>query len=202
MKDLMSQLKVLRWDDHRYYHQSRINQSLHFVSALSFLTAYVMLFIDPAISALIGWLVGMGTRQTGHYVFEPRGYDHVNDATDEYKEKIKVGFNMRRKTILIAVWLACPLLLYVDPTLFGLMEPSQTKVEYVHDVGLLWLALGVGGLMFRTLHLLFIRDAGTALAWMLKILTDPFHDVKLYHKSPLYLLRGELLDPMTHVHHG
>ena len=202
MKDLMSQLKVLRWDDHRYYHQSRINQSLHFVSALSFLSAYVMLFIDPAISALIGWLVGMGTRQTGHYVFEPRGYDHVNDATDEYKEKIKVGFNMRRKTILIAVWLACPLLLYVDPTLFGLMEPSQTRMEYVHDVGLLWLALGVGGLMFRTLHLLFIRDAGTALAWMLKILTDPFHDVKLYHKSPLYLLRGELLDPMTHVHHG
>jgi len=90
----------------------------------------------------------------------------------------------------------------VDPTLFGLMEPSQTRMEYVHDVGLLWLALGVGGLMFRTLHLLFIRDAGTALAWMLKILTDPFHDVKLYHKSPLYLLRGELLDPMTHVHHG
>jgi len=29
-----------------------------------------------------------------------------------------------------------------------------------------------------------------------KIITDPFHDVKLYCKSPLYLLRGELMDPM------
>ena len=29
-----------RWDDHRYYHHSRINQSLHLLSALSFLCAY------------------------------------------------------------------------------------------------------------------------------------------------------------------
>jgi hypothetical protein len=36
--------------------------------------------------------------------------------------------------------------------------------------------------------------------WMTKILTDPFHDAKLYHKSPLYLLRGELIDP-RHAQH-
>jgi hypothetical protein len=34
---------------------------------------------------------------------------------------------------------------------------------------------------------------------MAKIVTDPFHDIKLYHKSPLYLLRGELIDPMMHA---
>ncbi len=28
-----------------------------------------------------------------------------------------------------------------------------------------------------------------------KILTDPFHDIKIYHKAPLALLRGELIDP-------
>jgi hypothetical protein len=33
------------------------------------------------------------------------------------------------------------------------------------------------------------------LAWATKILTDPFHDIKLYHKAPLALLRGELIDP-------
>ena len=37
---------------------------------------------------------------------------------------------------------------------------------------------------------------------MTKILTDPFHDIKLYHKAPLYLLRGELIDPMQHVDPG
>ena len=36
-----------RWDDHRYYHHSRINQFLHLISAMSFLVAYVFLCIDP-----------------------------------------------------------------------------------------------------------------------------------------------------------
>jgi hypothetical protein len=31
--------------------------------------------------------------------------------------------------------------------------------------------------------------------WATKILTDPFHDIKLYHKAPFALLRGELIDP-------
>jgi len=34
---------------------------------------------------------------------------------------------------------------------------------------------------------------------MFKILTDPFHDIMLYHRSPLYLMRGQLIDPMDHV---
>jgi hypothetical protein len=34
----------------------------------------------------------------------------------------------------------------------------------------------------------------TGLVWMLKILTDPFNDLKLYWKAPLALLRGELID--------
>ena len=46
-----------RWDDHRYYHHSRINQSLHLLSALSFITAYCLVFFDPAAAALLAWLV-------------------------------------------------------------------------------------------------------------------------------------------------
>ena len=37
MKDFLQTLRVQRWDDHRYYHHCRINQSLHLLSALSFL---------------------------------------------------------------------------------------------------------------------------------------------------------------------
>ena len=51
------------------------------------------------------------------------------------------------------------------------------------------------------MHLFFIKDVQTGLVWMTKILTDPFHDIKLYHKAPLYLLRGELIDP-RHAQHG
>ena len=54
MDNFLETLRVQRWDDHRYYHHSRINQSLHLVSALSFLFAYVMIFKDPAVAALVG----------------------------------------------------------------------------------------------------------------------------------------------------
>jgi len=53
---ILETLKVQRWDDHRYYHHSRINQFLHLLSALSFIVAYIYLFIDPVISAYIAWL--------------------------------------------------------------------------------------------------------------------------------------------------
>jgi hypothetical protein len=43
-------------------------------------------------------------------------------------------------------------------------------------------------------QLFFIKDVQTGLVWAAKILTDPFHDIMLYYKAPLYLLRGELLD--------
>ena len=57
----------------------------------------------------------------------------------------------------------------------------------------------VAGLLFRTVQLFVVRDVQTGLVWAAKILTDPFHDIKLYHRSPLYLMRGQLIDPMTHV---
>ncbi len=41
----------------------------------------------------------------------------------------------------------------------------------------------------------------TGVAWFTKILSDPFHDVKLYGRAPLYLLRGVLVDPMDDVVH-
>ena len=47
MNGFWNELKVQRWDDHRYYHHSKVNQSLHLVSATSFLFAYVVAFSDP-----------------------------------------------------------------------------------------------------------------------------------------------------------
>src|SRR5215831_16144786 len=111
MQSFLQELKTQRWDDHRFYHHSRVNQSLHFVSALSFLFAYALVFKDPAGAALIGWLVGMVTRQSGHFFFEPKGYDEVNEATHEHKEEIKVGYNLRRKVVLLAIWALSPAVL-------------------------------------------------------------------------------------------
>jgi len=142
IKDFLQELRTQRWDDHRYYHHSRINQSLHFVSAASFLFAYAMLFIDPMVSALVGWLVSMTSRQAGHFFFEPRGYDHVNHATHEHKEEIKVGYNLQRKVVLMAIWALSPLVLYFDPTLFGLFTPWTSSADFMRQVAKVWLVVG------------------------------------------------------------
>jgi hypothetical protein len=194
MTGFLQDLKTQRWDDHRYYHHSRINQSLHLFSAISFLCSYVLVFVNPAVAALTGWLGAMTSRQIGHFFFEPKGYDAVNEATHEHKEAIKVGYNLRRKVVLMGIWAASPLALYLNPTLFGVFQPHGDMAEYLRHVGQLWLFLAAAGLIFRTVQLFFIRDVQTGLVWMTKILTDPFHDIKLYHKAPVYLLRGELFD--------
>ena len=194
MTTFFEALKIQRFDDHRYYHHSRINQSLHFISAISFVVAYAFLLIDPVISALIAWLVSMTTRQSGHFFFEPLGYDEINQATQEHKEEIKVGYNLSRKVVLLSIWAILPMVLYVEPGLFGMIAPWDTLTEWVRQVGASWLILGVAGLLFRTIHLFFLKDVRTGLVWMTKIITDPFHDIVLYHKAPLYLLKGELMD--------
>ena len=83
-----------------------------------------------------------------------------------------------------------------DPTLFGADRAGHVAAGFVHDVGIAWLALASAGLLFRMLQLWLQRDLTTGLVWATKILTDPFHDIKLYHRAPLQLLRGELIDPM------
>lgn len=196
MLNFMDKVRILRWDDHRYYHQCRINQTLHLISAVSFLVAYVLLFIDPAWAGIVGWLVGMVSRQSGHIFFEPRGHDRIHDVSYEHKESIKAGYNMRRKGILIGVWLTLPALLALSPSLFGLIEPAGDFNGYVRNVGLAWLTLGATGVALRTVHLFFLRGPSWGLAWAFKILSDPFHNIDIYWRSPLALLSGQRYDPL------
>jgi hypothetical protein len=186
-----------RWDDHRFYHHNRINQSLHLVSALCFISAYALLFVEPVIAVLIGWLLAMPSRQLGHFFFEPKDYDEANQVTHEYKEEVKVGYNLRRKAVLLTIWMLSPLLLLLDPALFGMVQPAATWYGLANNISAIWLVVGAGAVVLRTVHLFFLRDVQTGLVWCTKILTDPFHDVKLYAKAPLYVVRGQLFDPIV-----
>ena len=199
--EMLQTLAIQRWDDHRYYHHSRINQSLHLVSALCFLASYVILFFDPATAALLAWGVSMVTRQSGHFFFEPHDYDQVNDASHEYKEEIKIGYNLQRKVVLMTLWALIPVVLWFAPSVGRLVEPASDFHGYLHNVGIAWLVLGVGGLIFRSVHLFFLYNVKTGVVWAIKILTDPFHDAKIYLSAPFHLMRGELIDPMLHAQH-
>jgi len=194
MKQFLEELRVQRWDDHRFYHQSRINQALHFVSAISFVVAYAVMFNDPATAALIAWLISMTTRQSGHFFFEPLGYDEVNQATQEYKESIKVGYNLARKRVLMGTWFLLPAALWFAPDVLPFVQPYESVGSWVNAVGWSWFGLGILALVVRMTQLTVQQNFRTAVVWICKIITDPFHDMKLYYKAPFYLLKGELLD--------
>jgi hypothetical protein len=90
MQSFRRALETQRWDDHRYYHHSRVNQTLHFISACSFLVSYALVFADPASAALLAWLVAMVSRQSGHFFFEPKGYDQANQAAHDTRKKSRL----------------------------------------------------------------------------------------------------------------
>lgn len=193
------ELAQQRWDDHRFYHQSRINQTLHFFSALCFLSAYVLIFINPTIAVLVGWVLAMSIRQAGHFFFEPQDYDTINQTSHQHKEAIKVGYNLKRKVVLLSLCVILPPVLYFSPTFFGILEMPADVYGYLDNLSILWLLLGIGAVLFRTIHLFILQNSQAGLVWLTKIITDPFHDVKIYYKSPLHLMKGELLDPMIHL---
>lgn len=194
MSGFRARLAEQRWDDHRFYHHSLVNQSLHFVSACTFLAAYVILWIDPAVASLLAWGVAMTSRQAGHFFFEPKTYDHVNQATHDHKEEIKIGYNLFRKWVLMGLWASVPAVLLLQPTLFGLLERPDGVAAFLRHVGIGWLALGLGAIAFRSVQLFFLRDVETGLVWATKIITDPFSDFRLYRGAPKRLLKGERMD--------
>ena len=194
MSNFRAQLAEQRWDDHRYYHHSLVNQSLHFVSACTFMVAYCLLLVDPAVASLLAWGVAMTSRQAGHFFFEPKTYDHVNQASHEHKEEIKLGYNLFRKWVLMSVWVSVPLVLLATPTLFDTLERPAGVMDYLRHVGIGWLILGVGAIVVRSLQLFAQHDVETGLVWATKIVTDPFNDFRLYKGAPLRLLKGERID--------
>ena len=176
MASFFEQLREQRWDDHRYYHHNLVNRSLHFFSACTFVVCYALVWQYPWLAALLAWGLAMTSRQAGHFFFEPKGYDHVNEATHDHK--------------MMTVWALSFVPLLLDPTLFGLLAPYTTVTGFLQSLGMVWLSVGLGALVFRTVQLFFIRDVETGLVWATKIITDPFHDMKLYAGAPFQLAKN------------
>ena len=85
MAGFLETLRIQRWDDHRYYHHSRINQSLHLVERVQLPVAYVLLFKDPRGRAVR--LAGGDDQPADRpLLLRAEGLRRVNQATHEYKE--------------------------------------------------------------------------------------------------------------------
>lgn len=195
--NFFDELHQQRWDDHRFYHHNRINQSLHLVSALCFLTSYALIFVNPVYAVMAAWPLAMIVRQIGHFFFESHGYDEVNQATHEHKEAIKVGYNLQRKFVLLAIWATIPAVLWFQPAFFGFFSAEEVARGFLYNLSILWLVIGLGAIVFRSVHLFFIMGVQSGLVWATKIFTDPFHDILIYHKAPYYIAKGQMYDDMT-----
>ena len=185
-KTFIDELEEQRMDDHKYYHQSKWNQTFHFFSAICFLISEILIFIDPILAAYISW-GSMIPRQAGHFFFEPKGFDHIHNVTHEHKESIKVGYNLFRKRLLLSsIFLISPIVTFIySPSL------SEMYVNY----GYLMLVISAFAFGSRIMYLLFFHSPKIALVWAVKIITDPINDIKIYWKSPFDLLSGIRYEP-------
>jgi len=193
----LEELHKQRWDDHRYYHHNRVNQLLHLLSASCFVASYYLIFVDPIMAVMVGWLLAMVLRQVGHFFFEPKSFDDVNGVSHEYKESVKVGYNLRRKVVLLSIWILVPVVLWFIPDFFGLLGDNLVDKGLLYNTAILWLFTGVGAVLFRTVQLFRLMGFQSGLVWATKIVTDPFHDIKIYHRAPLHILKGDMYDDMT-----
>ena len=140
--DIAKELEIQRYDDHRYYHHSRINQALHLYSALSFMASYIVVFFQPWLASLIAWH-GMIPRQIGHFFFEPRDYDLDNDISHLGKENIKIGYNLERKRWLLSAFALIPIA--------GFLLPSVNSIDtWLIFTGNSLLALAIAAIAARS----------------------------------------------------
>ncbi len=107
-----------------------------------------------------------------------------------------MGYNLRRKVVLLSIWALAAAALYVQPSFWGLFDEAQQARGFLYNLSIIWLILAVTALLFRTVQLFFVKGVRQGLAWFTKIMTDPFHDVMVYYKAPYFLLNGEMLDRM------
>jgi len=85
-----------------------------------------------------------------------------------------------------------------------MFTPWTTSADFMRQVARSELAIGIGGLLFRTSTCSSSATSRPELVWMTKILTDPFSDSSSTTQAPLALMKGELIDPglEKHVKHA
>jgi hypothetical protein len=192
LRDLMTQ----RWDDHRFYHHSRINQTLHLISALSFLVAYVICGPRSRRRGVPRLGRGDGDAPIRALLLRAARLRRRQPGTFEHKEEIKVGYNLRAQGRADAAWALDADAVWASPTLFGIYSPTKA-VRLLRPPRACCGSRSAIAVLAAHATCVITRSAARPRG-MTKILTDPFHDVRIYWQARrTTCCAGALLDPMT-----
>ncbi|MFM9967025.1 MAG: aminotransferase class III-fold pyridoxal phosphate-dependent enzyme [Burkholderiales bacterium] len=156
-------------DDHVASHSHPFNQFLHLISSSSFVVAYVLIFSDFAAAMWLG-LAALFLRQMGHALVEPPCHD---------KEQLLLGFDTRTKSIILGAYLLIPAVhLAMADVLSG-----EVIMGLAPTIAKQWFGFTALVVFGRVAVLIRKHGLYNASVWFVKLITDPFTDIKAYYRS-------------------
>jgi len=172
-------------DDHVASHSHLVNRIGHILSSSAFLSSYYLVLRDPVSAMCIG-LPALFVRQIGHAVFEPPCHD---------KEKLLLGFTTRSKTLVVAGYVAIPI---VHLALADSLS-RRSLLELIPTVAQEWLILTIAVVLGHVGMLMFTHGPRNALVWLVKLVTDPFTDLLTYTVPVARELRSRIVSRLLHA---
>ncbi|HBR50569.1 MAG TPA: hypothetical protein DEA71_10835, partial [Nitrospira sp.] len=153
-------------DDHVASHSHPLNQLFHLLSSSVFIYCYFLIFTDLT-TAVTASLAALFVRQFGHALVEPPCHD---------KEELLLGFNTPNKTMIVSAYCLIPLANM-------LAAGSWTVAAFLERwpvIAQQWWGLTLVVVLGRVAYLAWLHDFRTSMIWFVKLITDPFTDIKAY----------------------
>ncbi len=153
-------------DDHVASHSHPLNQLFHLLSSSVFIYCYVLIFTDLT-TAVTASLAALFVRQFGHAIVEPPCHD---------KEELLLGFNTPSKTMIVSAYCLIPLanMLAAGSWTFAVF------IEKWPAIAQQWWGLTLVVVLGRVAYLAWLHDFRISMIWFVKLVTDPFTDIKAY----------------------
>ena len=164
-----SEIMRRKHDDHVASHSHPVNQLLHLISSTSFVVAYVLIFSDFAAAMWLG-LAALFLRQIGHALIEPACHD---------KEQLLLGFDTRTKSLILGGYLLIPA---IHMAASNSLE-ADALLAMAPLVAMQWFGFTALVVFGRVAVLVRKHGLYNALVWFVKLITDPFTDIKAYYPS-------------------
>jgi glutamate-1-semialdehyde 2,1-aminomutase len=166
LRSFYTEVMRRKHDDHVASHSHPLNQLFHLLSSSVFIYCYFLIFTDLT-TAVSASLVALFVRQFGHAIVEPPCHD---------KEELLLGFNTPNKTMIVSAYCLIPLANMVA-------AGSWTVAAFIEkwpSIAQQWWGLTLVVVLGRVVYLAWLHDFRVSMIWFVKLVTDPFTDIKAY----------------------